>query len=153
MNRAKFGWMKVSCRPAVWGMSVWEFYFPRLLRDGWRLLAREDRTPADAAWPTGARIFEKAFAEGWSLRKIVNAGVARGPGKGCYWDEHELVHHRREMVVSLRNWEWAEVDGSRLVWAEKGVLRAGTVNSSGLSDPKVLIDLNPMKFEPLAAPY
>lgn len=128
-------------------------YFPRLLRDGWRLLGREDRTPAGAAWPTNAHIFEKAFTEGWSLRKIAHAGVERRPGKGCYWDGHELVHHRREIVISLRTWEWAEVDGSRLVWAESGVLSAGKVNSSGLSDPKVLIDLNPMKFEPLAAAY
>lgn len=46
----------------------------------------------------------------------------------------------------------AEIDGSRLVWAEAGILSTGKVNASGLSERRVLIDLNPMKFEPLADP-
>lgn len=114
-------------------------YFPRLLRDGWTLV--------------GPMVFEKPFAQGWSLRKLAHASAPRGPGKGCYWDEHELVHHQRGIEIPFPNWEWAEVDGSRLVWAEAGTLCAGNVNSSGLGATKVLIDLNPMQFEPIAAPY
>lgn len=90
---------------------------------------------------------------GWSLRKIARSGVERRPGEGCYWDEHELVHDQQKRVISRRSWEWAEVDGSRLVWAERGVLSASNVNSSGLSDPKILMDLNPIEFEPSAAAY
>ncbi len=128
-------------------------YFPRLLRDGWTLVGRENRTASGAAGPTRVYVFEKPLAFGWSLRKLAHSGAEHAPGKGCYWDEHELVQHRREIKIPFRKWEWAEVEGSRLVWAESGILRTGKVNAEGLRDPDVLIDLNPMKFEPVAAPY
>lgn len=127
-------------------------YFPRLLRDGWRLLGREDRTPPLAVWPVDVHIFEKPFARGWFLRKLAFASVEHGEGKGCYWDQHELVHHRRGLIP-CPEWEWAEVDGPRLLWAAAGALYSGAVNASGLLSPTLLTDLNAMKFEALAAPY
>ncbi len=122
-------------------------YFPRLLRDGWALTSRPtNRTP-------GPFVFEKPFARGWSLRKRAYASFPTRQGTGCYWDEHDLVHHRREIVTAFPDWEWAEVDGKRLVWAQGGMLHCGNVNASGLAEPGVLIDLNSMEFEPIAAPY
>lgn len=120
-------------------------YFPRLLRDGW--------TPTSHPTAPGPFVFEKPVARGWSLRKRAYASLPTRQGTGCYWDEHDLVHHRRDIVLELPGWEWAEVDGKRLVWAQGGMLHSGNVNASGIEESRVLIDLNPMKFEALAAPY
>lgn len=128
-------------------------YFPRLLRDGWQLLKSEEGTPARATRPTNVHIFEKELGRGWWLRKLACASTKPGIGRACYWDEHELVHYRRGTVLSFPNWEWADLDGSRVVWAEAGVLRAAKLSVAGLGNPYTLIDLNPMTFEPIAAPY
>ena len=37
-------------------------------------------------------VFEKPLSSGWILRKYAHAEVGAPPGKGCYWDEHELDH-------------------------------------------------------------
>lgn len=116
-------------------------YFPRLLRDGWKALGLHDQ----------AHVFEKPFARGWSLRKF--AGYGGGEGKACYSDQHQLVHHRRDIVIPFATWEWAEVDGSRLVWADAGALYSGKASASGLCEAKSLADFNGLTFEPLAAPY
>jgi hypothetical protein len=128
-------------------------YYPRLMRDGWRFVESHDRTPSGARWPVNVDVFEKAFADGWSVRKLAYASVEHDVGTGCYWDVHELVHPRREIVIPQPKWEWAEVDGSRLVWAEDGALQSGRVNKSGLCKAKLLADFNAMKFEAIAAPY
>lgn len=128
-------------------------YFLRLVRDGWTFAGRRNLALAETAASDKVFVFEKPFALGWSLRKSVHSAAESGPGKGCRWDQHELVHPERQIEIPLQNWEWAEVDGERLVWAEGGILRSGKVNEAGLSDAKLLIDLNPMEFEPLVAPY
>lgn len=127
-------------------------YFPRLLRDGWRLIERQDRTPRRARWPAETHVFEKPVAQGWLLRKLAHASLEHPSGTGCYWDEHELVHGGRP-VVPCAGWEWAEVDGSRLVWAEAGALHSGRVDAGGLCEAKVLAVFNRMRFEAIAAPY
>jgi hypothetical protein len=126
-------------------------YYPRLIRDGWTYLdqlgARLD----------SADVFEKRVAHGWSLRKLARATVNPPLGKGVYHDEHELVGYQRELP--RHDWEWAEVDGDRLVWATGGVLWAGkiTKRSAMLEDPvtdaRVLHDFNDMTFSVIAAPY
>jgi hypothetical protein len=128
-------------------------YYPRLIRDGWRFIERLDRTPSGARGPVNLDVFEKAFVDGWSLRKLAYASVEHRVGTGCYWDVHELMHPRREIVIPQPKWEWAEVDDSRLVWAEDGALHSGRVNKSGLCKTKLLADFNGMKFEAIAAPY
>ena len=57
------------------------------------------------------------------------------------------------MVIAQPDWEWAEVDGRRVLWAEHGVLYEGRVSAQGLDAVKVLHDFNTMSFEPIAAPY
>ncbi len=51
------------------------------------------------------------------------------------------------------DWEWADIDGQRLVWAAGGKLVSGTMGSRGLVYETELYDFNPMKFRPLEAPY
>lgn len=123
-------------------------YYPRLLRDGWtltesiRLSKWEDQT-----------IFEKPCPRGWVLRKIAHAGLDSPPGRGCYWDEHVLVHPSSGRSIAYPDWEWAELDGKRLVWATQGRLEAGRLTSQGLVEIHTLIDLNEMVFERIEAPY
>ena len=58
-----------------------------------------------------------------------------------------------DTVADTSGWDWADMDGKRLVWAEKGCLWAGEVRTDGIQKIRLLHDFNGMKFEPLAAPY
>lgn len=53
----------------------------------------------------------------------------------------------------MDQWEWVEMDGSRLVWAEAGALYSGQLDESGPNNVKLLADFNEMKFEAIKAPY
>jgi hypothetical protein len=55
--------------------------------------------------------------------------------------------------LDLPTWEWADVDGSRLVWAEHGQLFAGRLDGKGLKNVERLFDTNRLEFEKLVAPY
>ena len=118
------------------------------MRDGWELLSSEQT----GQWINPV-VFEKLLVKGWTLRKLAHAEVSRDPGKGCYWDEHELIHNKTGESVGYPNWEWADLDGKRLVWVSEGKLFAGRLTVSGLIDEHELYDFDDMKFEPIAAPY
>ena len=123
-------------------------YYPRLLRDGWQYV--ETINPGSYV---ARDIFEKPAGGGWVLRKIAHAELGAPPGKGCYWDEHELRHPDLPEPVLCPDWEWAEMDRGRLVWAARGCLRAGLLAEDGLQGETVLHDFNGMAFEAIAAPY
>ena len=92
-------------------------YYIRLLRDGWLLTERFK----DGKWKDRV-IFEKRLPNGWLLRKIAHAEIGSPPGKGCYWDEHELIHVPSGRIIACPTWEWADLDGKRLVWTSDGKL-------------------------------
>jgi len=98
-------------------------------------------------------VFEKRISDHWSLRKLAHATLEHPVGRGVYFDTHELVSTRTGETVLKEQWEWAEVDGGRLIWAENGCLYAGRIGPKGLGGEKMLFDFTPMKFEKLAAPY
>lgn len=123
-------------------------YFPRLLRDGWSM----HELSAVEYWK-GLTVFKKPLHSGWILRKLTHAGIHHPPGKGCYWDEHELSHLESGRTIEFPNWEWADIDGSRLVWAADGRLWAGHVDRSGLIETTELYDFREMKFTSIRAPY
>jgi hypothetical protein len=123
-------------------------YYPRLLRDGWTLI---DRVSV-AKWKD-FDVFQKSLDAGWVLRKIAHAEIGAPVGKGCYWDEHELLHPQSGKRIRYPHWEWAEIDGKRLVWAEKGKLFAGQIREEGVTGEAQLFDFNMMSFEPIEAPY
>lgn len=123
-------------------------YYPRLIRDGWRLTARV----SVSQW-NEKDIFEKDIGHGWRLRKIAHAGTDSPDGKGCYWDEHQLVHGGSGTETDCPDWEWAELDGRRLVWASGGRLFAGSVGPDGVAGTTELGDFNSLEFEPRKAPY
>jgi len=126
-----------------WGDNL---YYGRLQRSGWIF---KFETSA------GGRIIgcEKTVPEGWTLRKVVHEGRPEQQGKGGMWEEHELEHTSSGLRIPGTDWEWADVDGTRVVWAEKGKLFAAHLNDAGLCDTKCLKDFNAMKFEAIAAPY
>jgi hypothetical protein len=80
-------------------------YYPRLLRDGWTLVERIVAGPLEAV-----TVFEKPIARGWILRKLAHEQVGAPPGKGCYWDEHELQGTEPPALRRLPDWEWADLD-------------------------------------------
>lgn len=123
-------------------------YYVRLQRDGWKM----KHTALNSA---GYNIvqFEKRVNAHWQLRKMAHAAVHQLPGKGCYFDEHALWNSRTEETIACPNWEWAEVDRNRLLWAQNGKLFAGQLGKKELSDVKELRDFNALKFEKLKAPY
>ncbi|MCM1984924.1 hypothetical protein [Lyngbya confervoides] len=122
-------------------------YFPRLHRDGWHWVDRSQAGQVDRR-----DIWEKARGDQWRLRKIAHAQVNPGPGRGCYWDEHELLHPATGQWLEFPDWEWAEWDGPRLVWASGGKLWTGTLGEAGLVGERVLYDFNGMSFEARQAP-
>lgn len=87
------------------------------------------------------RFREKPLSRGWFLRYVGGAG-------------YTLKQVRSGHLRQFPAWEWAEWEGKRLVWAEKGCLFAATLDrEQGVGAPKLLHDFNAMKFEARAAPY
>ena len=119
-------------------------YYNRLQRDGWELV--------ESSHDQYLTVFHKAAGAGWILRKYAYASVKHPEGRGVYYDEHDLYHPATRESLIYPEWEWAEVDGSRLVWAEAGKLCAGRLTAQGL-ESTILADFNEMAFEPLTAPY
>ncbi len=139
-------------------------YYHQLMRDGWTMTACEKhRRIVDGEWKfhtlnreslpchVGA-VFEKPLPHGWILRKLAYATCSR-PGRGCYFDEHELEHPELDEPIHCRDWEWADLDGGRLVWASQGRLYAGRIGKRGVTDDVMLHDFNGMHFEAISAPY
>jgi hypothetical protein len=134
--------------PENYGGECPGVYYPRLIRDGWSL----KETVRVGKWKDKV-IFERPCPNGWMLRKIAHAELGAPPGKGCYWDEHELIHSASNHSIACRQWEWADLDGKRLVWAAEGKLNAGRLTRQGLVDETLLFDFNEMAFAPIEAPY
>jgi hypothetical protein len=123
-------------------------YYIRLQRDGWKLQSTSARVQEDRV-----SVFEKRINDRWILRKRAHATTNHPVGRGVYYDTHELFNERTEEVLAKENWEWAEVDGKRLVWAADGCLYKGRVGTKGLYAEEVVHDFRSMQFVSLPAPY
>jgi hypothetical protein len=81
-------------------------------------------------------IYERAIGCGWTLRR-----TGRESG-------HEL-ERPGELRLKFIQWEWADWDRHRLVWAEAGSLRTATLSQRGPGDSTILYDFNlPMPGAP-----
>lgn len=131
-----------------YGGECLSVYYPRLQRDNWvyqdfEKFERHNRSCT----------FEKNLPKGWILRKFAHAEMYHRQGKGCYWDEHELEHVPSQTILKYPDWEWAEWDETRLVWATAGCLYAGYLHGNELRNERLLYDFNNLHFEPIPAPY
>jgi len=132
----------------TFGGECLNVYYPRLMRVGWTMTEERGHRMDSAT------IFERPLGHGWVLRKIAHEQVGAPEGKGCYWDEHELVHTEKGALIQHPDWEWAERDGDSVVWASSGCLYRARINrSKGIGNPKLLHDFGGMKFEAIPAPY
>jgi hypothetical protein len=86
---------------------------------------------------------EKGFPGGWALQRT-------GWGSDA---AYALVHWKHRIVAAFPEWQWADRDRDRLVWAEAGCLYTGNLGPEGLIDRMLLHDFNDMSFESLQAPY
>ncbi len=127
-------------------------YYPRLLRDGWSLIERIRVSDDGEDWER-KDVFEKQCPQGWVLRKVAHSALKHPEGTGHFWDEHALVHPQSRCSQVCLGWEWAEVDGDRLVWAEGGCMKSADITSDGLDQPKVLQDFNDITPKRTKAPY
>jgi hypothetical protein len=130
--------------PVYYGGECLNVYYNRLQRDGWTLGSTENHGPT---------VFEKALPNGWVLRKLAFAETDAPTGRGCYWDGHELKHEPSGTLLVFPEWEWADLDRKRLVWAANGQLWAAGLGDGKLSRERLLRDFNSMEFEAKAAPY
>jgi hypothetical protein len=123
-------------------------YYVRLERDGWSL---HDNKPDGA----GGRIthFSKRVNDYWSLHKYAHETIYRPAGRGCYFDEHSLYNEKTGDFEAHPEWEWAEVDGSRMVWATEGKLFGGRLERKGMTKTNQLFDATKVKYERIQAPY
>lgn len=132
-----------------YGAECTGVYYPRLIRDGWELKGHEEKSK----W-NSVTVFEKSLPKNWLIRKIAHEQVGPPEGKGCYWDEHELINSESNEVIKGEDWEWAEVDGSEIFWASEGcIFRSKIQSRSKLSEYKMIFNFNNYKFEPREAPY
>jgi hypothetical protein len=135
-------------KPSVYfGGECPGIYYPRVIRDGWEYIERRGTKYQEID------VFEKPLRDGWVLRKLAHSEIGAPPGKGCYWDEHELVRPRSENLIKCPAWEWAELDCSRLVWSTAGKLYTARIRAAGLVDERELFDFNKLSYEPIEAPY
>jgi hypothetical protein len=106
-------------------------YGARLLRGGWAMndLRAHFARRIDYLKPAGA---------GWELRHSPQRGYSLSRGR---------------VQADTDEWEWADIDGERLVWAANGCLWAGRMRHNGIHRITLLHDFNGMSFERLAAPY
>jgi hypothetical protein len=76
--------------PESYGGECPGVYYLRLQRDGWRF----KYTAPDGAGGQ-VSVFEKPVAGHWWLRKCAHATLFREPGRGVYFDTHELFNAQR----------------------------------------------------------
>ena len=134
--------------PAGYGGECPGIYYPRLQRDDWILI---DNQPDGA----GGRIthFIKRIDDYWSLHKYAHETIHHPVGRGCYFDEHSLYNEQTKEFIAHPEWEWAEVDGARLVWAADGKMFSGRLERNGMTKSNELFDFTRVKYERIQAPY
>jgi hypothetical protein len=60
-------------------------------------------------------LFEIKIGKSWGLRKPAHAEIGAPEDKSAYWDEHELILTVEGLTIPCPSWEWAKLDGNRLV--------------------------------------
>ncbi len=125
----------------TYGSDCASVYFLRLQRDGWVLKDYRDQPETDRVG-----VFEKPADKGWILRKVAHSTAATP-------DAHELIHASKGTQLAFPDWEWADMDRSRLVWSKEGKLFAAQLGENGLQGEKEIYDFNLLSFVARPVPY
>jgi hypothetical protein len=120
------------------GLGCEAVYYPRLLRDGWRL-KESTRTMMGNC----IDLFQKQVAGTWILNKYCQSGS----------EEHELCNVETGVSFYKPDWEWADCDRDRLIWASEGKLFSARLGAAGMTCETELHDFNSMRFSAIEAPY
>lgn len=126
-----------------------QYYLTRLNRDGWQQCAIED---IQTKYGRPKVAFSKMINNVALYKLIYNEIPTKEQGKqGGVYERHQLLMGDKK--IEYPTWEWADIDGERIVWAEQGKLMAAKVEKGELSTIKELADFNSMQFEERIAPY
>lgn len=117
-------------------------YTMRLMRDGW---AGHMAGSLDEG-----NNFTKNIGD-WQLLKVFCAAHMKHIGRGAYFERHKLINTKTHEERDCPEWEWADIDTDRIVYAEEGKLYA--LSPDDLDNPKELHDFNGIEFEAIKAPY
>lgn len=113
--------------------------YRRLSQYGWKAIANAN--------------FTIGLKHGWILTKHIGNGQKLGRSNETEW--HTLSHEGFGLTLKRPGWEWADVDGRKLVFAENGKLMRATLfeNAEQPYRSKLVHDFNDYTFEPNHAPY
>lgn len=122
-------------------------YFNRLIRDGWQVSGgiKVEKHKEE-------HYFVKAISEEAKLLKRFHSEIDHPIGRGCYWEEHEVVL-QSGATVECPDWEWADVWRGNLLWASNGCLYRSDRPIADVIGIRRVADLNDLTFEAIAAPY
>jgi len=123
-------------------------YFFKLARYGWK-----KRYIVKVNSHCYKYYFHKKINKEQILCKIFYSTLNHPIGKSCYFERHEIIDIKNKKKWEFPDWEWADFDNGRLVWAEYGKIMQGSMDEYGIKDVKELYDTNPLAFEELVAPY
>lgn len=128
------------------GIDLRISYTHRLLRSGWSFVSNARETGDHTLR------FDKPYSKRWILRKCI--GPTKRPIRYDDEEYYELIRSRDGLTLQMRDWEWADVDGDTIIWAEHGCLYRAHLEKTGeLVKQRKLHDFNDYKFEERAAPY
>ena len=103
---------------------------------------------------TPARLFAilpREVRPRWTLRKTaIASNRERSPTGALYWERHAPIGPDGETPL---NADWAEIHDRSIVFARDGCLWRMPVHARGPGEALRLLDTNPMRPRPLAAPY
>lgn len=123
-------------------------YFRRLRRDSW-----SDQGYTVINKCNGYNTFRKKINDTLDLIKIYHAGLDYPEGKSPYYEEHVIYNHRTGENMKYPNWQWADVDQERVLWAENGNIYGAGIKDVRVADAAALFETGPLHFQAVKAPY
>ncbi len=134
--------------PAAPKLKVWNgLYLHKLQYDGWFSIHSIDGNEYCFSKPINSR---------WQLIKTVHLKcIKRALGQAYIHETHQLVDVHNKRNIDFPDWEWADIDSERIVFAQKGKLCSlpFTKNELDIGKTNILYDFTPMVFEEIKAPY
>lgn len=121
--------------------------FSTLSREGWSKAEPE----SEARWH-----YSKPISRSWRLVRCMHhyePGYRAKEGRSPSYYSHVLV---RDDGFRIRqpDWEWADTDGSRLLWGSAGKLyRSERMSREGPLQARLVKDFQGLRFQRIRAPY